>query len=185
MVSTSIDVVFKSILMQVVRTLQRDRIPFGATRLIKLVYLVELEYYRCYQNRITGVDWVYYKFGPYVMNYPEYFQHGLERLIDEDNDYHLITISYDTTNDEYNKTAQRIVERVVKEFGDLKLNDLLDYVYYNTEPMMAVENRGDIIDFTIVPTKQDTRTIEPKISEYKYNKLLNELRTRAHHAIEL
>lgn len=170
--------------MQIVRTLLRDRIPFGATRLIKLVYLVELEYYRCYQKRITGVDWIYYKFGPYVMNYPDYFQHGLERLVDEDNNYHLIRLSYDTT-DYCNKIVSRIVERVVKEFGDCKLNDLLDYVYYNTEPMMAVQNRGDKIDFKYVASKHDTRINEPNINEHKYNKLLNELRTKANYAIGL
>jgi hypothetical protein len=39
------------------------------TKLLKLVYLVELLYKRRYGERLTNAKWVYYLYGPYLNNY--------------------------------------------------------------------------------------------------------------------
>jgi hypothetical protein len=44
---------------------------------------------------------------------------------------------------------ETIVDRIVKEWGDADLNKLLDYVYFETEPMQNAK-RGDVLDFSSV-----------------------------------
>jgi len=38
----------------------------GKTRLIKLLYLLDIENYKSYQRIFTELDWIFYKYGPYA-----------------------------------------------------------------------------------------------------------------------
>jgi hypothetical protein len=44
--------------------LQKIQIP-QMTRLVKLIYLIELEYFRLKHERLTNLDWKFYHYGPY------------------------------------------------------------------------------------------------------------------------
>ena len=56
----------KNAILYIIKKSQEERFPIGKTRLIKLLYLLDVEYYRNYKKTYTGLDWKYYKFGPYA-----------------------------------------------------------------------------------------------------------------------
>src|SRR5437879_2552052 len=45
---------------------QKSLSPPMKTRLVKLFYLTELEYFRRTGKRLTSLDWQFYHFGPYA-----------------------------------------------------------------------------------------------------------------------
>lgn len=122
------------------------------TRLTKLMYLAELEYFRQKRERLTDLKWIFYIFGPYPV--------GLKRVLGEP--------EIETTEWRTGKTSKHIVrdedvflrasadfeleaiiQRLVRDWGDADLNQLLDYVYFETEPMQNAK-RGDVLDFSTV-----------------------------------
>lgn len=169
---------FQSLLYDLVRYLNKHSYGFASTKLIKLAYLVELEYYRSFGERATDVEWVYFKYGPYVMNYKDYLTGPLGVIKDDDRPFHRITISDNCDCAPSDRKTTIIIERVIAEFGDYALGDLLDYVYFETEPMMAANKRTDIIDFSVALSKQEARVKEIVIDENVYQGILDKLKKK-------
>jgi uncharacterized phage-associated protein len=48
---------------------QRNNYFLGRTKLIKLTYLAEVFYKRNTGKRLTDANWIFWKFGPYLMEY--------------------------------------------------------------------------------------------------------------------
>jgi len=44
---------------------ERDGLQIGTTKLIKLLYLVDCEYFKWTRATLTGATWVFYHYGPY------------------------------------------------------------------------------------------------------------------------
>lgn len=111
------------------------------TRLVKLLYLCDVEYYRSRRQRITELDWKRYLYGPYAFELPEITKRmGLD-LGEEELDFStgrgIRYEVYDIPNpDNWLDPAKRlVVDRVIKRWGNEDLDLLLDYVYCDTEPM--------------------------------------------------
>jgi len=132
------------------------------TRLVKLLYLAELEYYRYRRERLTKLDWMFYHYGPYppalkaVLGNPEVegFQWKggkTSRQFLRDEEKFMETVA--------EQEVESLISQTVKEWGDADLNQLLDYVYFETEPMQRAK-RGDILDFSSV---ESTRPLKIKL----------------------
>lgn len=130
---------------------QRLRLP-QITRLTKLMYLTEVEYFRQKRDRLTDLTWIFYLFGPYPL--------ALKRVLGEPeietNEWRTGKTSRHIVRDEdtfmaakANYDLESIVSRTVKEWGEADLNQLLDYVYFETEPMQSAK-RGDTLDFSTI-----------------------------------
>ena len=120
------------------------------TKLLKLAYLVELFYYRKYSKRLTGVDWIYFKFGPWFKGYDKII---IEKpfSIKETDKYNLVDIEIDDYSKKDSDISEKeIINKVIFEFGHQELNDILDFIYFETEPMIDAENRGEKLDFSKV-----------------------------------
>jgi hypothetical protein len=150
---------FSNLLQNIIEILVKQHIGFGKTRLIKLAYLIELEYYRRNEERLTDADWIYYKFGPYPNNYKDYIEHEnitTEKIESQDDDFNFDKISLKDFNG-FQKLPDGIyllANKIIHDYGKEELNKLLDYVYYDTEPMINVESRGEILDFnTVLPSE--------------------------------
>jgi hypothetical protein len=111
------------------------------TRLVKLLYLCDVEYYRSRRQRITELDWKRYLYGPYAFELPEITKRmGLD-LGEEELDFStgrgIRYEVYDIPNpDNWLDPAKRlVVDRVIRRWGNEDLDLLLDYVYCDTEPM--------------------------------------------------
>ncbi|MCK4653842.1 MAG: DUF4065 domain-containing protein [Candidatus Cloacimonetes bacterium] len=142
---------FKTILARILKTFKENEISFGKTRLLKIAYLVELFYYRNEMKRLTGEKWVFYKFGPYLMNYDNILNDKKIFVVEDmKDDFTKISLNESATIPELSKEINLIISRTVKSYGDIDFYKLLDFVYYDTEPMIDVKERLDKLDFSSV-----------------------------------
>ena len=137
----------------------------GRTALTKLVYLVDVEHCRQYGKPATTLKWQFHHYGPYAAELQSEIQYlGLHA--DEaqftaksgrrpasgyryrrSGDWRDIQGAF---NANYGALVKRCVEKVVGQWGLEPLPTILDYVYFETEPMQDVR-RGDILDFSKIP----------------------------------
>lgn len=126
------------------------------TKLIKYLYLIDVEYYRNHGETFTRFNWVFYDYGPWAYEYNDIFD-DIKRSPDfvvkegtrPDLDTQFISTSeeigfdsiFEDVADELN--ARRIVDR----WADEALSPMLNYVYFYTEPMEEAE-RHQPLDFT-------------------------------------
>lgn len=127
------------------------------TKLLKLAYLVELSYYRKFRERLTDIDWIYYKFGPYTYEYDSILEKANIEFADNDEDKHFDAILVKPIDEEqlYQYLQSKItfdvktlIRNVLSDFSLMDLPELLDFIYFETEPMQNAENRGEKLDFS-------------------------------------
>ena len=152
------------------------------TALVKLVYLVEVEYWRRHGRSVTGLEWRFHHYGPYSAE--------LDREIEDNSLFEVfgsrgsgygfspspawrdIQAAFDT---HYEPAVGRIADDVVKQWGLETLDTILEYVYFETEPMQGVE-RGEILDFSKIQMEEITIRREPRLSFS--DEFISDLRTR-------
>lgn len=128
------------------------------TKLLKLLYLFDVEWYRIHRETYTGFDWVFLHLGPWTSEYDPLLERLAANLV--------INIrksgnpSFDT---EFIKTRESvdlgklftsykeefILKNVLSTWGEKSTAQILDYVYFWTEPMKDAE-RYQPIDFSTV-----------------------------------
>jgi hypothetical protein len=149
------------------------------TQLVKLLYLIDIEYYRAKKKTLTGLPWIFYHYGPYAFE--------LEPVIATLNvsditetpfitkkskpgvAYHGITQSDEAERDfdrVFTPWKKIIVNRVIDRWALEDLWELLDYIYFETEPMKHAK-RGITLDFNEVEEEQSSRrysetTLDPE-----------------------
>lgn len=146
---------YKDLIINIIDAFKTKHIGFGKTRLIKIAYLTELEFFRRKRERLTDANWIYYKYGPYPQNYQDYLEHRLIEIEDKDEaGFQPIKIKEYGKIPEIPDEIKRIINHLIEQYGKIDLNKLLDYVYYDTEPMMNVEKRGEYLNFdTVLPNE--------------------------------
>ncbi|HWR14728.1 MAG TPA: hypothetical protein VN577_07855 [Terriglobales bacterium] len=128
------------------------------TKLLKLVYLADIEFFRTTGETFTGFDWIYFLYGPWTAEYDELLKQleaegvltlepwagsGVEgeRIIAKEK---VPLESVIKSTDVFFRTR-----RHVDTWADRGVPRLLDYVYFETEPMQdAVKMQR--LDFTKV-----------------------------------
>lgn len=147
---SSIDQTFHSVLVEIVKESIESGLKTTKTHTLKLAYLVEVEFFRECGRRLTDVDWVYYKYGPYVFDYDNYFDDKCLSLAQPCEDFSLIEFNDLCEIKNPDSITRRIVKRILRQYGALSLSQLLDIVYYDTEPMLNVLRRRDRLDFSSI-----------------------------------
>jgi hypothetical protein len=128
---------------------------FGKTKLVKLLYLIDVENYRLFSHTLTGLDWVFYHYGPYAFEVDQTLKE-LDLDIPQEEVLtgagHKATVfrpSWDA-DAEFESQASSVeklmVDRVIAEWGLEELNPILSHVYFHTEPMKDAR-RGEVLDF--------------------------------------
>lgn len=165
-----------NIIKQIIISAKEQEINVSAkTRLIKLLYLIEIEYYKHYQKRLTDLKWQFYHYGPYASE--------IESILDSPDIEEIPFVlkggksgsQYDFTENEIkayvSSEIKRLIDYIVKDWGETDLNKLLDYVYFETEPMKDAK-RGDLLDFTkIKPWKPPEKIKNVRIDPIKFTAL--------------
>ena len=122
------------------------------TKLLKLVYLAEVYYMRLKRERLTNQEWVFWKFGPYFREYNEVLADATVFVPPaEVDDFYPVEVrdDYDTKKPALNEF--QAITRALAHAGD-DLNQILDFVYFDTEPMMGASTRGESLNFeSIMP----------------------------------
>jgi hypothetical protein len=129
------------------------------TKLLKLLYLCDVEAFRAYGRRLTDLDWKFHHLGPWAATYDQ----ALSVLVAR-NDLVEVTME----NQEYDSTLYRsalpisqlrgtfataqesfTVENVVHRWFRVPTPELLNFVYFHTEPMLHAQ-RGERLQFDTV-----------------------------------
>lgn len=161
----------RRLLLYIIDQLQNMEAPISTTRLVKLLYLVDLEYYRRHSRTLTGIDWVKYKHGPYFFELP-----NLVRSVSSDLDtdevltergpgftYRTFT-AHDDVTDIMPFSTEVMIKNILDQWGYEDLKDILDHVYetmptkyahykqpldftYETDHLVLQEARESIRDF--------------------------------------
>ena len=124
------------------------------TALVKLVYLVDVECCRKLGRPATGLEWRFHHYGPHSAE--------MERDVNDNAFIHVFgdrNSGYDfasssdwkdihaTFNKSFDPAVRRIAEGVARQWGLEPLETLLEYVYFETEPMQDAR-RGETLDFS-------------------------------------
>lgn len=148
----------KSLVRAILTRLRELDSTASKAKLLKLVYLADIEHVRKTGSTLTGFEWLFYLYGPWAAD----FDNTLEQLQSEgvidvrdwtDTSFEgkeiriadpldLGKVIADT--DEYFRT-----KRMIDTFATLSTPELLDYVYFSTEPMEGAEKLKPL-DFTKV-----------------------------------
>jgi hypothetical protein len=160
-------------------------------RLVKFVYLVDLEYQRRYGRTLTGLPWRFHHYGPYAFEFGDLSRlcgYDLEREEFVDARGHQGTLLYAPQDEEFPEglrmTTRMIVDGLVEKWADRDTADLLDYVY-RTEPIRRGQ-RGAPLDWSVVP--RGTRyyqVVPPSISEAVVRQLRETVATGSEDDVEL
>jgi hypothetical protein len=126
------------------------------TKLVKLIYLVDLHHMKRFGRPATSIRWIFYLYGPYAAE--------LERAIDRqvglnirrrevlshfDEQIYTYKSAAEPPDDLLPRGVQAIADQVSREWAVRDLNELLNFVYFDTPPMMAAR-RGEPLDLTQV-----------------------------------
>lgn len=153
---------------------QKNGYPLGKTKLIKLAYLAEIFHQRITNERLTDEKWIYWHYGPYIMSYNKVLDHGAFKIIVTEEEFHPVVPSEDYKPSEMSPTANIAISRAM-EFSELDLNDLLDFVYFDTEPMMKVKDRGEVLDFKCVLPESEYRVKPLEIPNRQKQEILKKI----------
>ena len=161
------DHLLRHLIAHVITELTDMNVGFGKTKLIKLLYLIDVENYRSRRTTISGLEWYFYHYGPYAFEIDTALE-DLELDIPQGSvttgTGHTVTIFRPSPElsprlGEYVSSLSelRLVNRVIEDWGETELNTLLNHVYFFTEPMIHAK-RGTILDFSTIQRRRPNRT---------------------------
>jgi hypothetical protein len=127
----------------------KDRgVTLNRTKLVKLLYLIDVERVRGHREPLTGLDWVFYHYGPYAFELIDTLEEmeGSDLTAERWNDSVLYRGAPEAPDGEdWTPAVRSMVDAVIDRYAPLDLHELLDYVYFRTGPMMDAE-RGQHLD---------------------------------------
>jgi uncharacterized phage-associated protein len=128
--------------------------PLTRTKLMKLLYLADLEAVRSLQTSLTNARWQSYYYGPFA-------QEILQAADDLDGKTLVQRVGTQMSGQPYfryeplgdapgtNGREQSVLDGVIAQYGGLALPQLLEHVYA-TAPYRAARKLGDPIDLRVI-----------------------------------
>jgi len=131
------------------------------TKVLKLLYLLDIEEYRKSQTTLTGFDWKFYKFGPWSAMYDDTLLAAVETgriSLNSPNADEGATFINPVTSVSMSEvlpsiTQYMMAERIIEVWATKPSVELLDYVYFHTAPMKDAR-RNEPLDFNTVLTEE-------------------------------
>jgi Protein of unknown function (DUF4065) len=146
----------------VARSRERE-VTLNQTKLVKLLYLIDVERVASGRKALTGLRWVFYHYGPYALELPDTLKlmEGSEVIVDDWHDSKLYRAAPGASSgDEWPSGTRSLVDGVIRHYASLDLNELLDIVYFHTSPMKGAV-RGEPLDLTRARTDPPPRSRPP------------------------
>jgi hypothetical protein len=132
------------------------------TKLLKLLYLFDVEFYRAHGKIFTGFQWKYFHLGPWTREFDPLLE-GLvskgsitEQLVerpDFDAKFLRSSESGNLKNAFGNYKDELVLKHLLDLWGPSTTGEILDYVYFRTEPMEH-GIRNEPLDFSRVLQQQ-------------------------------
>jgi|SRR5579871_3055308 len=114
------------------------------TKLLKLLYLFDVEFYRVHGRIFTGLHWKFFHLGPWTIE----FDPLLEELVEDNAIFETKSIKADHETKFYRASEpsdfgklfekysdQAILTTILNMWAESTTGEILDYVYFRTEPM--------------------------------------------------
>lgn len=153
----------KAIMYFLKRAEEEDYFLVGKVRITKLLYLLDLEYYRDHNTTFTGFNWIFYKYGPYTSEIDVVLASaGIyleEEVISSEKSIKRLKISEPEEIYSVDSTLENYLYRIWTDWGMESLPKLLDFVYFETEPMIYAR-RGEPLDFSKIVKKEIPKKIK-------------------------
>ncbi len=160
-------------------------IPPNKTKLIKLAYLAEVYYKSNTSNRLTDLEWIYWIFGPYIRDIDSVLAND-SIFVAPSEHANFIPI---VVREDYEHVTSTLDENIAilsaLDHGTDDLNQLLDFVYFETEPMIKAKSRGELLDFGSVLPQSYYSIKSYRVSEKQreeISKRIEEWKSRRAHA---
>jgi hypothetical protein len=128
------------------------------TKLLKLLYLFDVEFYRAHGKTFTGFQWKYFHLGPWTREFDPLLEGLVARgtLIEQqierpdyDAKFLRSTEPAGLRGTFVNFKDELILRNVLDLWGQSPTSEILDYVYFRTEPM-EYGIRNEPLDFSRV-----------------------------------
>lgn len=136
------------------RIKERDGIA-NKTKLLKLLYLADIEHFRKAGETLTGFNWLFHLFGPWSAEYDQLIEDLARTDSVQIEEWNAASVSgarirpLETRdlNDLIRDTDEYYrIQRQIDFWADRALSEMLDYVYFETEPMSDAVS-GDALRF--------------------------------------
>jgi hypothetical protein len=138
----------RDLLLAILTRIEEVEGTANKTKLLKLLYLTDIEFFRATDDTLTGFDWIYYLYGPWSGEYD-----GLLEQLEAEGAIRLEGWAAGGIEGERIVASERLpLERVIVSvsadaffrarrqidtWADRAVPRLLDYVYFETEPMQG------------------------------------------------
>jgi hypothetical protein len=133
--------------------------PPVKTSLVKLLYLADVEAVRRGRPRLSDVNWIYYKFGPYAFELEQAIRDLLGQDVDElegvsaaGRSYHKYQAEMLDDSTSLSPEAKAVLNIVLERWAGESLEKLLNYAYFETEPMLVAKWK-EPLDFSMIQPK--------------------------------
>lgn len=156
-------------------------------RIVKLLYLIDVAYYRTRRQLLTGAEWIAHKYGPYAFEIDRAIKtlgyrieteevltsHGYQAFVYRPDEEAEVPRTVDIG-------TKMMIDEVIHRWAYESLNDLLNHVYFRTAPMEEAEF-GERLNFELIarPTGLAGASLQiPATNIERYRAALGEVRQR-------
>jgi antitoxin SocA-like protein len=139
------------------------------TKLVKLLYLIDIEQQRRAGRPLTGLRWVFYHFGPYSFDLRDELDAmegsrltTRELVASSDRELAILYVGVidPPQEDLWPEMTRTRIDRVVDKWALEPLNLLLDHVYFHTAPMRSAR-RGEQLDLSSASEEESVLPYRP------------------------
>src|SRR5437016_2046284 len=139
-----------------------ERVGVGTTKLVKLFYLIDHEFYRWHRRTLTETAWRFHHFGPYCEELVEAAGSALGIQAEPVTEFaegkffrgYRVTEARPEVGRDWPAPVRGIVDSVFHRWAPVELPLLLDYVYFETQPMLHA-TRFALLDFSVIPNPKE------------------------------
>lgn len=155
----------KRLILYIVDQIHDQEGLISKMRIVKILYLIDVEHYRRYGKTLTGLEWICYRYGPYAFAIDTAikqlgFNLGEEEIITAEGHpaYIYRTDEPQSLDDIVSFSVRTMIDRKITQWALEDTRFLLDHVYTATEPMRNAIF-GQTLDFSTI--QRGLRTYRP------------------------
>jgi len=139
------------------------------TKLLKLIYLFDVEYYRANRRTFTGFTWKFFHLGPWAREFDPVLDElvGAGTLLESQStrpEYDTKFLKTESPQDFSplfsNFHDESALRTVLNTWAESSTGEILDYVYFRTEPMEH-GIRNEPLDFSVIPEERPEKYVRP------------------------
>ncbi len=152
----------RKVIMYFLKRAEEEHFSVGMVRITKLLYLLDVEYYRDNGSIFTGLNWIYYKYGPYTAEIEDVLSQVEikleEEAISSTKSIKKLMVSESVEAYSVDTHLENYLHRIWTTWGMESLPRLLDFVYFETEPMLDAK-RDEQLYFNRIIKKEIPKKI--------------------------